>query len=106
MVEPGSNGSERLLTLRLNTMAGPVTFISVYVPTLSATSDAKDEFYEKLADTISSIPSKVQLILLGHFNARVGADQDSWPPYLGQFGVGKMNNNGQRLLELCAYYNL
>ena len=36
MVEPGSGGSERLLTLRLNSATGPVTLISVYAPTLSA----------------------------------------------------------------------
>ena len=45
MIESGSNGSERLLTLRLNTTAGPVTLVSVYAPTLSATLDTKDEFY-------------------------------------------------------------
>ena len=56
MIEPGSNGSERLLTLRLNTTAGPVTLVSVYAsvyaPTMSATSDTKDEFYENLAAII------------------------------------------------------
>ena len=34
MIEPGSNGSERLLTLRLNTAAGPVTLVIVYAPTM------------------------------------------------------------------------
>ena len=34
MVEPGSGGSERLPTLRLNSATGPVTLISVYAPTL------------------------------------------------------------------------
>ena len=36
----------------------------------------------------------------------VGADQDSWPSCLGPFGVGKMNENGQRLLEFCSYHGL
>ena len=106
MIEPGSISSERLLTLRLNTNTGPVTLVSVYAPTLTSTPDAKDEFYESLATTISSIPSKEQLILLGEFNARVGADHDSWPSCLGQFGVGRMNENGQRLLELCTFHSL
>ena len=106
MIEPGSNGSERLLTLRLNTTAGPVTLVSVYAPTMSATSDTKDEFYENLAAIISSVPNNEQLILLGDFNARVGADHDTWPSCIGQFGVGKMNENGQRLLELCTYHDL
>lgn len=105
-VEPGSNGSARLLTLRLNTTEGPVTLVSVYAPTLAATPEAKDEFYENLAATVRNIPSTEQLVLLGDFNARVGADHDSWPSCLGQFGVGKLNENGQRLLEFCTYHNL
>ena len=106
MVEPGSNGSARILTLRLNTTEGPFTLVSVYAPTLAATQETKDEFYEKLASTVESIPSSEQLALLGDFNARVGADQDSWPSCLGPFGVGKMNENGQRLLEFCSYHGL
>lgn len=44
MVELGSNGSERLLTLHLNTTKGPITLVNVFAPTLSATADATDEF--------------------------------------------------------------
>ena len=44
-------------------------------------------------------PSTEQLILLGDFNARVGADCDSWPSRLGPFEVGKMNESGQRKLK-------
>ena len=76
------------------TTAGPVTLINVYAPTLSATPDAKDEFYDRIAATISNIPSKEEVVLLGDFNARVGSDHDSWPSCLGQFGVGKMSDNG------------
>ena len=106
MVKPLRGGSERLLTFRLNSTEGPITLVSVYALTLSATSDAKDEFYEKLASIIRSIASTEQLIILGDFNARVGADCDSWPSCLGPFGVGKLNENGQRLLELCTFLNL
>ena len=69
-------------------------------------SDTKDEFYENITAIISSVPNNEQLILLGDFNARVCADHDTWPSCIGQFGVGKMNENGQRLLELCTYHDL
>ena len=106
MVQPGSGSSERLLTLRLNSTTGPVTLISVYAPTLSATPDTKDMFYENLVSTIRNIPSKEQVVVLGDFSARVDTDHDSWPSCLGQFGVGKMNEDGQRLLELRAFHDL
>lgn len=106
MVEPSDKGSERLLSLRLHTSAGPVTLISAYAPTLTSTPEAKDEFYTNLNDVIKNINSNEHLVLLGDFNARVGADHNSWPSCLGYFGVGKINENGQRLLELCSYYGL
>ena len=49
---------------------------------------------------------RVFLLLDGNFNARVGADHNSWPTCLGHFGIGKMNENGQFLLEFCCYYGL
>ena len=106
MIEPPQHGTERLLSLRLHTSTGLVNLISVYAPTLGATNDTKDEFYDQLDSFISRIPKEEQLILLGDFNARVGADCDSWPSCLGKFGVGKMNENGQRLLEICSYHEL
>ena len=106
MVEPGSNGSARLLTLRLNTTEGPLNLVSAYAPTLMATPETKDEFYENLSSIIKNIPNSEQLALLGDFNARVGADHESWPSCLGHHGIGKMNDNGQRLLEFCTFHNL
>ena len=68
--------------------------------------DTKDMFYENLAAIIRNIPSRKQVVVLGDFNARVGADHDSWPSCPGQFGVGKMNENGQRLVKLCTFHDL
>ena len=35
-----------------------------------------------------------------------GVDQTSWPSCLGYFGTGKLNENGQRLLELYSFHGL
>ena len=106
MVEPGDMGCERLLTLHLYTSDGPISLISAYAPTLTSTPEAKDEFYSSLNVVIKNIPNNEQIVLLGSFNARVGPDRDSWPSCLGCFGVGKVNDNGQRLLEFCSYHSL
>ena len=105
-IEPPSKGTPRILLLRLSSSSGPVNILSIYAPTLSSSVEAKDEFYEELESTIKAIPPTEELYLLGDFNARIGADHDSWPRCIGHFGVGKMNENGQRLLELCTFNDL
>ena len=105
IVQP-SEGTERILALKLNTPAGLANLISAYAPTLTSQDDAKDKFYDELGTTLSHCPPKEFLYILGDFNARVGADHQSWPTCLGMFGIGKMNSNGQRLLELCCHHNL
>ena len=105
-IEPPTDGTERILTLRLSSMQGPVNLVCVYAPTLQASAEVKDQFYESLDTVISRFPVTEHVYLLGDFNARVGADRESWPNVLGHHGIGKMNENGQRLLELCCYRNL
>ena len=105
-MELPSQGTARILSLRLSTPSGPANIFSVYAPTLCATAEAKDAFYEELEAKIREIPQKEDLFLLGDFNARVGSDHNSWPRCIGHFGVGKLNENGQRLLELCTFHGL
>lgn len=49
---------------------------------------------------------KENLFLLGDFNARIGAAHTSWPRCIGHFSIGKLNENGQRLFELCSFHDL
>ena len=104
--ETSSGGSSRILALRMKMSAGFVNIISTYDLTLTSTPEAKDQFYEALQETLSGIPSSEGIYLLGDFNARVGTDWQAWPTCLVHFGVGRMNENGQRLLELCCHYGL
>ena len=105
-VDPPSQGTERILSLRLTTSTGPTHILSVYAPTLCSPDETKDAFYDNLEARIREIPTNEDLFLLGDFNARVGTDHTSWPDCLGHFGIGKLNENGQRLLELCSLNNL
>ena len=101
-----STGTDRILALRLQTKQGLVNFLCIYAPSLCSPAETKDRFYEELDRTLKTIPPSEQLFLMGDFNARVGADNDSWSDCLGCFGVGKLNENGQRLLELCCHHHL
>ncbi|XP_055883509.1 craniofacial development protein 2-like [Biomphalaria glabrata] len=105
-VELKCNGSERLQSLRLKTSIGQVTLISAYAPTLSSTPEAKDMFYDNLSSALSEIPTTEQVIILGDINARVGSDNSAWDSCIGCFSVGNVNENGQRLLEVCSLHSL
>ena len=105
-INPSTEGSKCILSLQLYSSAGPVSLISAYAPTLTSTAEVKDKFFDDLSTTIEKIPEQEPLFILGDFNARVGADQNSWPTCLGQFGTGRMSKNGQCLLELCCHHSL
>ena len=96
----------RLLSLRLTSTSGPVTIISVYAPTLCSEEDTKDKFYEELDCAIKKLPTNEHLYLLGDFNARIGSDHAAWPRCIGHFGVGRLNDNGRRLLELFSLHDI
>ncbi|XP_068680344.1 craniofacial development protein 2-like [Montipora foliosa] len=106
IIEPPTDGTERILKLRLSTVEGHVNIICVYAPTLLATVETKDHFYESLDTALSTIPASEHIYVIGDFNARVYSDREAWPNVVGHHGTGKMNDNGQRLLELCCYHNL
>ena len=92
--------------MNLQSATGIVNLFSVYAPTMMYDSDIRDQFYEELDNEVRSIPETEEVFLLGDFNARVGSDRLAWPDCLGSYGTGKLNDNGQRLLEMCAIHSL
>ncbi|XP_078405719.1 mucin-6-like [Cetorhinus maximus] len=70
---------------------------------LSQSNNVKDQYYETLDATINRIPSIEGLYLLGDFNTMVGINYTAWAVCIGHLGIGKLNKNGQRLLEFCCY---
>jgi len=51
---------------------------SCYAPTLAATEEDKEQFYDQLSSATNTVSFKHQLFILGDFNARVGKDFKVW----------------------------
>ncbi|XP_068703944.1 craniofacial development protein 2-like [Montipora capricornis] len=102
LVDTPVGTSERIMQMKINCAATPVHLISVYAPTLPSEDLVKDVFYDTLNAVLSRIPPDDHVALLGDFNARVGANHAAWAEIIGLYGIGKMNENGQRVLELCS----
>lgn len=80
--------------------------ISCYAPTNVSDDAEKEEFYNILGECIKSVPRNHNIILAGDFNARVGKDYNQWRNVIGKHGLEEVNDNGLRLLQLCALENL
>ena len=65
-----------------------------------------EAFYTLLQATVSNDPKKDRVIIVGDFNARVGADTEQWGSVIGHFGPREQNTNGLRLLNLCTTHGL
>ena len=105
--ESPSGMNERIMTWRIPLAKNRyATLISAYAPTLDADESIKNMFYEQLDQFLATIPISDKVLLLGDFNARVGQDQEIWNMTLGAHGVGKMNENGLRLLSICTEHSL
>ena len=65
--------NERLMPMRIRLANGHhMTVMSIYAPAVTYSDDAREEFYEILSRTVSSIPPGDKIMILGDSNARVG----------------------------------
>ena len=104
---PPTGISSRLMMMKLKLKHGhSAVLLSAYAPTLVASDDDKEAFYESLSSAIQSVPFRHRLFLLGDFNARAGQDTITWPKILGHHSVGKENSNGTLLLQTCSQHQL
>ena len=98
--------NERLMTMSLPLEDTTLSLISAYAPTLASSDESKETFYNMLTDAITNIPFSHKLLVMGDFNARVGADHTSWEKVIGKHGLGNENSNGTLLLSMCSQLEL
>nr|ADI61821.1 endonuclease-reverse transcriptase [Bombyx mori] len=100
--------SDRILTLKLNTKPFITNVIQIYAPTAQAKYEDIDDFYHSLDATLGSIPNREITFIPGDWNAKVGETTADGHirRTVGNFGLGKRNDRGERFLEFCVEKDL
>lgn len=98
--------NERIIQARYHSQHIKLMIIHIYAPTENAEQQVKDEFSMKLQDILDSRNKHDMLIVTGDMNAKVGDKNQDYDGVLGKHGLGKRNNNGERLCEMCDMNDL
>jgi len=79
-----------------------------YAPTENSPDEVKDQFFEQLDATISTIRSHDTLLILGDLNATTGKVRVGFESVVGRFGSGgyEQNDNSLRMLSLSLSVRL
>ena len=88
--------NEIKMIIQLITVQEPLFVFQVYAPDSSYIQDLKDEFYSLLQQKINKLPVKSIKINMGNFHGKVNC---------GKYGLVRMNDEGERLLNFCAMNN-
>ena len=96
------SANDRIPGIRLQTRHLKMTIVQCYASTNDHGEDDKDQFYDALNETMNKIPSHDIAIVMGDMNAKIGDDNTDVQDIMGKHSIGTINNNGERLLEICA----
>lgn len=87
-----------------------ISIINVYAPTATLTRDKPEDtdvFYHQLYEVVDKYDKESNmLILAGDFNARVGVKLSSEENFMGSWGKGTRNDNGERLVDMLDHFKL
>ncbi|XKL59620.1 hypothetical protein PGB90_000636 [Kerria lacca] len=94
--------NQRIMIHRLQIQnSKPINLVNAYAPRMQATDEMKKQFYEKLNEIASQIPTSESLIIPGDYNVRLGEYHEAWNDVIKKQGQEKMNLNGELLLCFC-----
>lgn len=98
--------SDRILSIKLQAKPVNMNILQLYAPTSTASDTDMESFYTDLETTMSKIPKREILIVMGDLNAKIGAVAYQLSHSAGKFGLGQRNERGERLIQFAAENNL
>ena len=106
-LESWSPVSDRIITAGFHFKYTKTAIVQVYAPTNEAEDEAKETFYDQLQKVLDAVPRHDMLLVMGDWNAKVGARQEGESGIVGKHGlICERNDNGDRFVFFCACNNL
>ena len=91
--------SDRIMWLKLKGEKVDTSIIQVYMPTSEHPDEEIDEMYDAIEEILENEIKKDNVIIMGDWNSVVGEGVDG--KEVGQFGLGRRNERGEKLVEFC-----
>ena len=90
---------DRMISVHFQGKPFKIMVIQAYAWTSNTEETEVERFYEDLQDLLELTPQNDVLFMIGDWNAKVGSQET--PGVSGKFGLGMLNEAGQRLIEFC-----
>ena len=97
--------SERLMVVRVIVGRTVLNLISAYAPQAGRPMPEKEEFFTLLGKIVSEIDDGEKLLIGGDLNGHVEAGVEGFEGVHGGFGFGKINVEGEMILEFADAWN-
>ena len=98
--------SDRMSYIVLRDRWYNIIVLNVHAPSEEKSDESKDSFYEELEQVFDHIPKYHMKILLGDFNAKVGAEYIFKPTIGSESPHQDTNDNGVRIINFATSKNL
>ena len=92
--------NSRMLWVRIKVAGERIVFVCVYGPGMERSENEREAFWECLNECLSGFNENERIVILGDMNAKVG--DRAKDGVLGKHGVPGVNENGERLVEMCT----
>ncbi|GFS10114.1 craniofacial development protein 2-like [Elysia marginata] len=96
--------SDRIIVTTLNSKPFDTNIVQVYAPTTDHDDTEVEAFYEELDKTLQQLKLTNIKIIMGDFNAKVGARRIG--NTVGSQGLGEINERGEMLVGWCQENDL
>ena len=92
--------SPRMLWVKLKVAGEKILIVGVYGLGMERSENKRDVFWECFNECINGCSENERIIVLGDMNAKVG-NREVYR-VVGMYGVLVVNENGERLVEVCG----